>query len=237
MAEKMKVEVWSDVMCPFCYIGKRKFEQVLDLLPFKEQVELEWKSFQLNPHLQTDTNQNYYDNLADSKGMPRAQAEAMCHQVTEMAKGEQLTFKLDKAIVANSLKAHELAHFAKRYGKQDQAEELLFRAHFTEGENIDDIDLLKRIATQLGLDAVALEHALENNVFEDEVRQDIYEAQQIGVRGVPFFVYDRKYAISGAQDATVFRETIQKAFEEWATKNNSNLEVIEGPSCGPDGCD
>ncbi len=237
MAEKMKVEVWSDVMCPFCYIGKRKFEQVLDALPFKEQVELEWKSYQLNPHLQTDKARNYYDNLAESKGVPRAQAEAMCNQVTEIAKGERLTFKLDKAIVANSFRAHELAHFAKRYGKQDQAEELLFQTHFTDGGNIDDIDVLKHIAMQLGLDTVALEHAMENKVFEDEVRQDIYEAQQIGVRGVPFFVYDRKYAISGAQDITVFRQTVQKAFEEWTTKNGASLDVIEGPSCGPEGCD
>ncbi|MFD2594358.1 DsbA family oxidoreductase [Sphingobacterium griseoflavum] len=234
--EKMKVEVWSDVMCPFCYIGKRKFEQALDRLPFKDQVDLEWKSYQLNPHLQTDTTLDYYDSLAQSKGMARTQAEAMCLQVTEMAKGEQLTFRLDKAIVANSFRAHELAHFAKRYGKQDQAEELLFQAHFTEGENIDDMDLLKRIAAQLGLDGTALEHALENRVFEDEVRQDIYEAQQLGVRGVPFFVYDRKYAISGAQDITVFRDTLQKAFDGWTQKNGSRLDVVNGDSCGPDGC-
>ncbi|WDF70766.1 DsbA family oxidoreductase [Sphingobacterium oryzagri] len=236
MAEKMKVEVWSDVMCPFCYIGKRRFEKALADLPFKEEIELEWKSYQLNPYLETDTTTNYYENLANSKGMPRAQAEAMCDQVTAMAKTENLDFLLDKAVVANSFRAHELAHFAKRYGKQDQAEELLFHAHFTTGENIDDIDVLKRIASELGLDVSALEHALENKVFEDAVRQDIYEAKQVGVRGVPFFVYDRKYAISGAQDATVFRQTIQKAFDEWTDQKNSNIAVTEGPSCGPDGC-
>ena len=223
-------------MCPFCYIGKRKFEHALAELPFKDEVDLEWKSYQLNPHLKTDISSNYYDNLANSKGMPREQAEAMCNQVTEMAKVENLTFTLDKAVVANSFRAHELAHFAKRYGKQDQAEEKLFHAHFTEGENIDDITVLKRIANDLGLDSNALHHALENKVFEDAVRQDIYEAQQIGVRAVPFFVYDRKYAISGAQDVNVFSQTIQKAFDEWSNNKTGNLQVTEGPSCGPDGC-
>ncbi|TDS12874.1 DsbA family oxidoreductase [Sphingobacterium paludis] len=236
MAEMMKVEVWSDIMCPFCYIGKRRFEQALAELPFRNQIELEWKSYQLNPYLKTDSNQNYYDNLATSKGISPDEARAMCDQVVGFAKSVQLDFVLDHAVVANSFRAHEFSHFAKRYGKQDQAEELLFQAHFTKGENIDDIGVLTGIAVALGLDPHALQHALENHVFEDEVRQDVYEAQQIGVRGVPFFVYDRKYGISGAQEVDVFIQTATKAFDEWAGDKNPALDVVDGPSCGPEGC-
>ncbi|KGE12445.1 DsbA family oxidoreductase [Sphingobacterium deserti] len=236
MAEMMKVEVWSDIMCPFCYIGKRRFEEALAQLPFRNQIELEWKSYQLNPYLQTDTEQNYYENLATSKGISHEDARAMCDQVSSFAKSVDLDFDLDRAIVANSFRAHEFSHFAKRYGKQDQAEELLFQAHFTKGENIDDVHVLIDIAAALGLDTNALTHALENHVFEDEVRQDIYEAQQIGVRGVPFFVYDRKYGVSGAQEVDVFIQTAQKAYNEWSGDKNPEIDIVGGSSCGPEGC-
>lgn len=130
----MKIEVWSDVMCPFCYIGKRRYEASLADLPFADQIELEWKSYQLNPTLETNLDITTYDYLAENKGMSVAQAKAMTAQVAEMAKTVGLDYDFDKAVVANSFRAHEFSHFAKTFGKQDEAEELLFKAYFTEGK-------------------------------------------------------------------------------------------------------
>ena len=134
--------------------------------------------------------------------------------VTNMAAKEGLTYNFDKTIVANSFKAHQFAHFAKQYGKQDEAEEKLFQAYFTDGKNMDDDTVLIQMAAELGLNTTALKAALENGTYADEVLADIKEAEDIGVRGVPFFVFDRKYAVSGAQDSKVFLQTLEKAWEE-----------------------
>ena len=238
MVNKMKIEVWSDIMCPFCYIGKRRYELALKDLPFADQVELEWKSYQLSPDLKTDLSTNVYAYLAKHRQMPIEQAKAVSDQITASAATVGLTYDFDKAVVANTFRAHEFAHFAKQHGKQDAAEERLFKAYFTEGKNVDDVAVLKALATEIGLDGQALEKALNDRTYEDAVREDVYEAQQVGVRGVPFFVYNRKYGISGAQDESVFRQTMEKAFDEWQKENTKlNLEVVEGPSCGPEGCD
>ena len=237
---KMKIEIWSDVMCPFCYIGKRRFEKSFENSPIKDKLDIEWKSFQLNPYLETDTSINIDEYLAQHKGMPLVQAQALNVQVTQMAAAEGLVYNFDKSIVANSFKAHVLTHFAKQFGKQDEVEELLFQSYFTKGKNIDDIEVLKDIATEVGLDALAYEKAVAEGSLDDEVKMDIHEARQIGVQGVPFFVYDRKYAVSGAQPVELFVQTLEKAYSEWQPKNHA-LEIQNtldnGPSCGPDGCD
>ncbi len=236
MANKMKVEIWSDVMCPFCYIGKRKFETALAQFPQKDRVEIEWKSFQLSPELKTDPNKNINDFLAEHKGMSVEQARQMNDQVTQMARQSGLTYRFDKSVVANSFNAHRFTHFAKQNGKQHEAEEMLFRSYFTDGKNIDDYPTLISLGTEIGLDPAALKAALENGTYADDVRADIAEAQQIGVRGVPFFVFNRKYAVSGAQESQAFLETLQKAYDEWSKANPEiTLEVTEGQSCLPDG--
>jgi len=212
---KMKIEIWSDIMCPFCYIGKRRFEKSLENTALKDKVDIEWKSFQLNPDLQTDTSIRIDDYLSQHKGMPLAQAQALNAQVTQMAAQEGLVYNFDKSIVANSFKAHVLTHFAKQFGKQDEVEELLFQSYFTEGKNIDDIEVLKDIAERLAIDANSFEKAVVEGSIEDEVKMDMHEARQIGVQGVPFFVYDRKYAVSGAQPLELFEQTLQQAVEEW----------------------
>jgi predicted DsbA family dithiol-disulfide isomerase len=237
--KKMKVEIWSDVMCPFCYIGKRRFEKSLENYSLKDKIEVEWKSFQLNPGMQTDTSLNINEFLAQHKGMPVEQAKALNAQVAQMAMKEGLVYNLDKSVVANSFKAHLLTHFAKKYGKQEPVEELLFQSYFTDGKNIDDIEVLKGIAKQVGMDATAYEQAVLEGSLNDEVKMDIHEAQQIGVQGVPFFVYDRKYAVSGAQPVELFIQTLEKSFAEWQT-TNSQIQIqnnTDGSSCGPDGCD
>ncbi|WP_205600254.1 MULTISPECIES: DsbA family protein [Sphingobacterium] len=236
--EQMKIEIWSDVMCPFCYIGKRKLEKSLETLPNKDRIEIEWKSYQLNPDLQTDTTIGIDDYLARHKGMNIEQAKQLNKQVTEMAATEGLTYNMDKSVVANSFRAHMFAHYAKKHGKQLEAEELLFRSYFTDGKNVDDLETLKELATALELDKEDMAAALERGEFEDEVKMDIHEARQIGVTGVPFFVYDRKYAISGAQPQEMFEQTLAKALSEWSDKNTIQLVADQNaPSCNTKGCE
>ena len=236
MKNKMKVEIWSDIMCPFCYIGKRRFEAALGRFENKEKEQLEWKSYQLSPGIATDPGKNIHQYLAEHKGISLKQATAMNTQVAAMAKQVGLQYNFDKTIPANTMKAHQFAHFAKQHAKQDEAEEILFRSYFTDGKNIDDLNTLLQLGSEIGLDTNELKAALEDGSFEDEVRADIYEAFQIGVRGVPFFVFDRKYAVSGAQDSAAFLQTLERAFDEWRKANEPvKLEVAEGQSCDING--
>jgi len=232
----MKVEIWSDVMCPFCYIGKRRFEEALQDFEHKDKIEIEWKSFQLNPDMKTNPDTNIDQYLADAKGWTLDYAKQLNQQVTQMAAEVGLEYNFDRAVVANSFNAHRFSHLAKKHGLGVEAEEILFRAYFTDGKNIDDNDTLVELGQRIGLDANKIKEMLESNAYADEVKHDIAEAQQIGVRGVPFFVMNNKYAISGAQATPVFEETLEKAFGEWQSENTKpKLEIIEGESCGPDG--
>lgn len=229
---KMKVEIWSDIMCPFCYIGKRKFESALSQFERKEKVEIVWHSFQLAPELKTQTDKNIHQFLAEKKGMSVEQAKGMNDQVTQMAKQVGLVYNFDTSIVANSFNGHRFTHFAKQHGKQNEVEELLFRSYFTDGKNIDDYPTLIQLGEEAGLDTESLKTALENGSYANEVQNDIYEAQQVGVRGVPFFVFNRKYAVSGAQESRAFLETLRKSFTAWVKENPKvKLEVTEGKVC------
>ncbi|HVV54729.1 MAG TPA: DsbA family oxidoreductase [Mucilaginibacter sp.] len=234
--EKMKIEIWSDVMCPFCYIGKRRFESAMAAFEHRDQVEVEWKSFQLNPYMQTDPGMNINRYLAENKGWTLDYARRMNNHVTEMAAGEGLKYDFDRAVVANSFNAHRMAHLSKKHGLGEAAEEALFRAYFTEGKNIDDKETLTGIAASIGLDKAETKQALESDAFADEVKHDIAEAQYLGIQGVPFFVMNRKYGVSGAQAVPVFTETLETSFAEWQQENSKpDLSVIEGESCSPDG--
>ena len=200
-------------MCPFCYIGKRRLESALLQFPQGNQAEIIWKSFQLNPDIQTNVHLSTHDYLAAHKGISLEQAKKMGDYVTQLAKEEGLEYNFDRAVVANSLKAHRFSHFAKKFGKQNEAEELLFQAYFTDGKNIDEDETLLQLGLVLELDTEALRKVLKSEQFKDEVIADIEEAQQVGVRGVPFFIFNRKYAISGAQEASAFLQTLEKVFE------------------------
>jgi predicted DsbA family dithiol-disulfide isomerase len=210
----MKVNIWSDVRCPFCYIGKRKFEKALEQFEHKEQVEVIWRSFQLDPTLKTDTDINIYDYFAQMKGMPSEQAVEMFGHVTAVAKEVGLEFKLADSVLANSFKAHRMIQYAKHKGMGDAIEEQLFKIHFIEAKNIDDTEVLLEAGKAIGLDSNELKEVLSTNAFADEVRLDELAAQQIGVRGVPFFVFNDKYGVSGAQSPDVFLETLEKAWAE-----------------------
>ncbi|MFI5159714.1 MAG: DsbA family protein [Sphingobacteriales bacterium] len=232
----MKVEIWSDVMCPFCYIGKRRFEDALENFGQKDDIEIEWKSFQLNPDMKTDPDISINQYLADIKGWDLDQAKSMNDHVTGMAEEVGLTYDFDKAIVANSFNAHRLNHLAKNHGLGEAAEEALFKAYFTEGKNIDDKDTLVELGTSIGLDAGETSQTLNSDTYADNVKRDIFEAQQLGIRGVPFFVFNNKYGVSGAQAVPVFTQTLEKSYAEWQQENpKKKLEIIEGESCTPDG--
>ncbi len=209
----MKIEIWSDIMCPFCYIGKRKFEVALAQFEHKDAVEIEWKSFLLSPEMKTDPTKNIHQFLADHKGISLDEATGMNDNVAHMAAQVGLEYNFDKTIPANSFNAHRFLHFTKQHGKQNEAEELLFKAYFTDGKNIDDAPTLMDFAEQLGLDAGALAQAMGSGEYTNEVIADIQEAQALGLQGVPFFVFDRKYGVSGAQDPATFLETLETAYK------------------------
>ena len=213
----MQIEVWSDVMCPFCYIGKRRLEQALEQLSLNE-VEITWKSFLINPELQTDLDKSALTYLAENKGMPIEQVRSMFVQVEMMAKEVGLNYTLEKTVVANSMKAHRFLHYAKHEGKQDVAKERVLAAHFGENKNVDNNAVLLEIAEAIGLDAARTLEVLNSKEFEEGVKYDIYEAHQLGVKGVPFFVFNNKYGISGAQPLEVFMDTLEKVMVEEGAK-------------------
>jgi predicted DsbA family dithiol-disulfide isomerase len=160
----------------------------------------------------------------------------MNDHVTQMAAEVGLTFNFNKAVVANSFNAHRVSHLAKKHGLGVAMEEQLFKAYFTDGKNIDDKETLIGLGSEIGLDTAEIKQALETSAYADDVRRDIAEAQYLGIQGVPFFVMNGKYAVSGAQAVPVFEQTLEKAFDEWQREaSKPKLEVIEGESCGPDG--
>jgi len=237
----MKVEIWSDVMCPFCYIGKRHFEQAIEKLPFKDEIVVNWKSYQLNPEYHNTNNETIYDYLSRSKGMPIEQAKQMTRQVVDMAENAGLTINFDTNVPANTFDAHRLIHLASKYGLQDLAEEKLFEAHFVNSRNIGEKEVLIDIAGEMGLDKNEAEQVLNANQFAEAVRYDIYESQNLGIRGVPYFVMDRKYGVSGAQPVEAFTEALTQSFKEWKetqpktilTSLNKNDDAI----CDENGCE
>jgi predicted DsbA family dithiol-disulfide isomerase len=212
----MKIEIWSDIMCPFCYIGKRHLEKALETFPGKDKVEIEWKSFQLDPTIPMDLGEetNVYDYLAARKGISLEQVKLMHDRVSDMAEAVGLHYDFDQAKVANSLKSHHLIQFAKDHGKGDAIEERLFQAYFMEGKNLALDDVLVACGEDVGLKREGILEALQDENYAYRVKQDIQEGENLGVRGVPFFVFDRKYGISGAEPIEVFTKTlIQTAAE------------------------
>ncbi len=234
----MKIEIWSDIMCPFCYIGKRRLESALEDFAHKDEVEIEWKSFLLNPEMKTDPEKSIAQYLVETKGMTLEEAEEAGDQVAEMAKEEGLDYDFSKVVVANPKVAHRLLQYAKIADKGDAMKEKLFEAYFTKGANIADEETLVALAKEVGLDADKAKTSISSEDFDIAVKHDIYESQQLGVRGVPFFVLDQKYGVSGAQPKDTFvqaLETAWKSHEQSIEDGQAFSPEKEGKSCGPDG--
>jgi protein disulfide-isomerase len=233
----MKVEIWSDIMCPFCYIGKRNFETALSQFANKEFVEVEWKSFQLDPTMPEVP--EYQDDmvmfLADRKGFSYEQSKKIHRDLVHYAKSVGLEYNFDKALVTNTLKGHRLIQFAKTKGLGEKAEERLFYAYFTQGKNLSDVATLIALGKEIGLTETEVNEALTTSLYVQKVESDTKEAQTLGVRGVPFFVVNRKYGIVGAQQPNEILNTLEKAFAEWKKENPDALKIQEGQFCEPNG--
>ena len=230
----MKIDIWSDIMCPFCYIGKRRLEAALDGFEHKDEVELIWHSFQLDPTIQSQKGKSLYQYLAERKGMSLQQSEQMHQHVTQMAADSGLTYNFDKAVIANSFDAHRLIQLAKKHGLGDAAEERLFHAYFTEGKDMSDHEVLTQLGTEIGLDATEVKQALETDAYAHAVRTDITTAEQLRISGVPFFVLDNKYGVSGAQPVELFSNALKQAWTEHTPITIVNNEA-DGATCEPGG--
>ncbi|MDR6764720.1 protein disulfide-isomerase [Flavobacterium sp. 2755] len=209
----MKIEIWSDIMCPFCYIGKRQLETALAEFP-NNDFEIEWKSFQLDPTITPQPEKDVYTYLAERKGMSVEQSREMHKGVAERAKSAGLDYNFDKAVISNSLESHRIIQLAKTKKLGDEMEEIFFKAYFTEGRDLNDGPTLIELAEKAGLSKNDVLEVLESeSLYLKEVQSDIKEAQEIGVQGVPFFVFDRKYAVSGAQPVEAFVQTIKEGLK------------------------
>lgn len=231
----MKVEIWSDVVCPWCYIGKRRFERALRYFEHRDQVVIEWRSFELDPEAPRRSAVNTVDRLATKYRVSREQAVAMTDRVTKLAAEEGLDYRLDVAQQGNTLDAHRLLHLATERGRQEALEERLFRAYFTEAEPIGQPDALVRLAAEAGLDAAEAEAVLDGEAYTDQVRADQREAAELGIEGVPFFVIDRRFGVSGAQTSDVLLQALRRAWAE----SHPALEMAGGgedSACTDDSC-
>jgi len=232
----MKVEIWSDVMCPFCYIGKRKFEAALNTFPQKDSIQVVWRSFELNPNLTYKPERDTYSYIAEIKGQSREWSVKVHDTMTKSAKSVGLDYNFDKTKISNSFDAHRVIQLAKKYNLTDEVEERFFKAYFTDGELMSDHETLTRLAVEAGLSRDEVILALGTDHYAEEVRKDVAEARRLGINGVPFFVFDMKYGVSGAQETDVFTDTLQKAFKEWTINNPAVIsEVLNGQTCTADG--
>lgn len=235
----MKVEIWSDYQCPFCYIGKRRFETALNQFPNKDQIEVIYRSFELDPQAEKEGNESAPVMLSKKYGMSVEEARAMNANITEQAKQEGLTYVLDSMVLTNTFDAHRLTHFAAQQGKMKEMAEALFQAVFTDSKNIGLHDALVELAEGVGLDPQEASAVLQGNRFGEEVQAEEQEAQSLGIRGVPYFVIDRKYALSGAQPTQTFLEALQKAWSEahpFTVLNATGSDTGDDGSCSDGSC-
>jgi predicted DsbA family dithiol-disulfide isomerase len=232
----MKVEIWSDVVCPWCYIGKRRFESALAGFEHRDQVQVVWRSFELDQTAPRVRDGDQAARLAAKYGMSRDEAVAAQARLTELAATEGLGFRFDIARSGNTFDAHRLLHLAAERGVQDQVKERLLAAYLVEGEAIGDPDTLVGLVAEAGIDAGEARTVVEGTAYADEVRADELEASAIGIGGVPFFVVDGKFAVSGAQPAEVLADVLRRA---WAKAHP--LVMVEGApgaggACEGDSC-
>ncbi|GAB3624007.1 protein disulfide isomerase FrnE [Mariniluteicoccus endophyticus] len=238
----MRIDIWSDIACPWCYIGLTRFRRALDAFPQRDEVEVVLHSFLLDPDLPESYAGSEVDYLSQRKGISTAQVEQMIGHVAAQAVGEGLTMDFDALQVASSRRAHRLLHEARHADATGRLvwdlELALLEAHFADGESISDPDTLVRLAEEVGLDADAARASLDSPAREEEVQADLARAGAIGVSGVPFFVLAEKYGLSGAQPAEAFAQALARVWAELHPGvQKLDLQGMEpGEACGPDGC-
>ncbi|MBC9711881.1 DsbA family oxidoreductase [Streptomyces sp. TRM66268-LWL] len=231
----MRVEIWSDIACPWCYIGKKRFEDGLAAFAHRDDVEIVHRSFELDPNRAKGETTPVIDMIAKKYGRSLDEARAMEEHVASNAHAEGLAYRTDGRLYGNTFDIHRLLHLAKARGRQDELLALAYRANFSEERSVYDPEVLVTLAVEAGLDETEAREVLaDENAYADDVRADEREAAELGATGVPFFVLDRKYGVSGGQPAEVFTQALQQAWGE-----RSPLKVIdqgEAEACGPDGC-
>jgi len=208
----MQVEIWSDVVCPWCYLGKRRFEHALAGFEYRDEVEVVYRSFELDPTIAPGTTQATVDMLARKYGMSLAQAHDAQRQMEQRAAGDGLEFRMDGLRSGNTRDAHRLLHLAKEHGKEPELVERLHRAYFTEQTSVFDAETLADLAVEVGLDRADAEKVLATDAYADAVESDERTARELGASGVPFFVIDRRYGVSGAQPVDVLRQALERAY-------------------------
>lgn len=234
----MKVAIWSDFVCPFCYIGKRRFEAALQQFAHKQDVKIEYKSYELDPSAQRNPDKNLHELLANKYGMSVEKAKAMNEDIGRQAAEAGLAYHFDKMQYTNTFDAHRVAKYAQTFGKGNEVTERLLKAYFTDSKHIGDHDTLVTLAEEAGLDGEKEAALLPENDYASQVRADERLARQIGVQGVPFFVFNEKYAVSGAQSVEVFMNVLEKVSQE--ENNNPVLQMLEEDAntgyCTEEGC-
>ncbi|WP_042477036.1 DsbA family oxidoreductase [Bacillus ndiopicus] len=233
----MIIQVWSDYVCPFCYIGKKQLEKALEVSGYTEQIEVQYKSFLLDPTTPVDSEESIYGPLAAKYNMSIEQTKAMTQNVAERAKEVGLQYDFDRMKTANTIKAHRLAKWAEEQGKGAEMNERLLQAHFLDGLAIGRADVLVALAEEVGLNGEQAKEMLAGDEYKEEMYSDIEIARQLGVRGVPFFVIDNKYGISGAQPQHLFEETVEKAAIEAGLQRKLNMVGGKGALCEDGICD
>lgn len=236
----MKLEIWSDYVCPFCYIGKKTLEEALEHFPEKDKLEIEFKSFQLDPNTPPYSGQNYFESMVEKFGSIE-RAKEMTSGVAEKAKLSGLEFNFETMKSTNTFDAHRLMKLAKKHEKDFILSEKIFYAHFTDSKDIGDMDVLADLADSVGLDNKEVHEVLQDKErFAIDVDTDIAEARQFGISSVPAFVFDRKYLVSGAQPVEAFTQALNQIAKDANPApafENLNTNDISEESCGDDGCD
>ncbi len=210
----MKIEIWSDITCPFCYLGKHYLTQALEKISLGEGIEIVWCSFELDPGADKDSHEDIYELLAAKYRQPRKWAIEANKKLKSKANEIGLAYNAEKIIPTNSFDAHRLIKLATKFGLADKAQEQLFTAYFVKGKHIARQKTLKQIGDEIGLDRGAVDGLFTGDLFVDEVRADEWEARKMGIQGVPYFLFERKYAISGAQPPEIFLEVLHKFSEK-----------------------
>jgi predicted DsbA family dithiol-disulfide isomerase len=228
----VRIEVWSDVVCPWCYIGKRRLEAALERFPHRDEVEVVWRSFQLDPSTPEGETHALLPVLAAKYGRSLEETRAMVRHVEETAAGEGLRYRLADGVGGNTLLAHELLHLAAERGLQGEVKERLLHAYFEEARPVFDVDALAALAVETGLDEAEVRAALTDHRYRPAVREDVATARALGATGVPFFVVDRRYGAAGAQPAELLLQLLERA---WADAHPlATVPAAEG--CDGDTC-
>jgi predicted DsbA family dithiol-disulfide isomerase len=230
----MRIEIWSDVVCPWCYVGKRHLEQALDRFPHRESVEIVWKAYELDPHAPPERTGSYVERIARKYGLSEPQARASIERIVRAGDDAGIDFRFDDLRGGNTFDAHRLLHLAGSLGVQDELKERLLFATFTEGHPIGDRETLVKLAGDVGITEPDARRVLEGDELAREVREDEAEAAQLGATGVPFFVVDRRFGVSGAQPPETLLHVLERA---WSDANPIEIIGDADAACEGDACE